>query len=64
MKIVPNENKYEFDRISQAVYDNDGYCPCKLNRDPSTKCPCLEFREQKTEGYCHCGRFKKEKIPN
>lgn len=59
LKIFPNPNKEEYDDITQAVKDNDGYCPCDLRRISATKCPCKTFREQTTEGYCHCGRFYK-----
>lgn len=45
----------------EAVEANDGYCPCMIERTPDTKCMCLEFREQKTPGKCHCGRFEKIK---
>ena len=45
--------------IQQAVKDNDGYCPCKLQKIPENKCMCLEFRNQE-KGYCHCGLYYKE----
>lgn len=39
---------------------NDGYCPCAIEKNEDTLCPCKEFREQ-VEGECHCGRYRKEK---
>lgn len=45
--------------IQQALKDNDGYCPCKLQKTPDTKCMCKEFREQES-GECHCGLYVKE----
>ncbi len=59
LKIIPNPDKEEYDEITQAVKDNDGYCPCLIIRNPDTKCICKEFREQATEGFCHCGRYIK-----
>lgn len=47
------------DDISQAVKDNDGYCPCKLIRNADTKCPCKEFIENPNLGMCECGLFTK-----
>lgn len=41
------------------VLQNDGYCPCMVQKTPDTKCMCKEFREQKTPGPCHCGRYEK-----
>lgn len=43
----------------QAVKDNDGYCPCMVEKTPDTRCMCKEFRNQKTPGPCHCGRYEK-----
>lgn len=60
MKVKQNPNKEEYEAITQAVKENNGYCPCSLIQDENTKCMCKEFREQTEEGYCHCGRFYKE----
>ena len=49
----------DLSRISKAVQDNNGYCPCMLNKSADTKCPCKVFREQSVEGECHCGRYVK-----
>ena len=59
LKIAKNPNKEEYDEITQAVRDNDNYCPCLLYRNEDTKCMCKAFREQETEGYCHCQRYLK-----
>lgn len=60
MKITLNPNEKEVERVRRALYENDGYCPCKLVKTPETKCMCQEFRLQE-EGYCHCGLYVKEK---
>lgn len=48
--------------IRLLVEQNDGFCPCSLVKTPEAKCMCAEFREQKTPGLCHCGRFEKVEI--
>ena len=45
--------------IRKALKDNDGYCPCRVQKTKDTKCMCKEFREQ-TSGECHCGLYYKE----
>lgn len=58
--IRKNPNKEIYEQVTSAVKDNDGYCPCMLERSDKTKCPCESFRLQDTEGECHCGRFIKQ----
>ena len=48
--------------VGELVKANNGYCPCAVIKNEDTKCPCKEFREQKEEGLCHCGRFAKEEV--
>lgn len=45
--------------IEKTLKENQGYCPCRIYRNPDTKCMCKEFREQE-KGICHCGLFMKE----
>lgn len=61
LKIVLNDDKQLVDEIRQKLKENGGYCPCKLIKNQDTKCMCKEFREQTTEGECHCGLYKKIK---
>lgn len=44
--------------IRLKLKENDGYCPCRIEKTPDTKCMCKEFREQQS-GECHCGLFVK-----
>lgn len=62
LKIKQNPNITTVTEVRRALAKNDGYCPCRLNRTPDTKCICKEFREQNTEGMCHCGLYIKEEI--
>ena len=61
LKITYNQDKQIVDKLLDALDKNNGYCPCKLEKNNDTKCMCKEFREQK-EGYCHCGLYIKEDI--
>lgn len=61
LKIIYNQDKQIVDKILDALDKNNGYCPCKLEKNNNTKCMCKEFKEQK-EGYCHCGLYFKENI--
>lgn len=58
MKIKLSEDKELVAEIKKKLKENLGYCPCRLTKSEDTKCPCKEFREQKS-GVCHCGLFKK-----
>ncbi len=63
LKIIPNPDNDTYVKITKAVIDNGGYCPCELLKNTDTKCVCKAFKEQTIEGECHCGRFiKKENI--
>lgn len=61
LKITYNQDKQIVDKILDALDKNNGYCPCKLEKNNDTKCMCKEFKEQK-EGFCHCGLYIKENI--
>lgn len=62
LRIVKNPDDETFMSVIAAVKANDGYCPCRLEKTSSTKCPCKEFREQTTEGECHCGAYVKVEV--
>lgn len=59
MKIKVTSDLEKANAVRKAVRENDGYCPCRLEHTPDTKCMCKEFRDQTEEGYCHCGLFYK-----
>ena len=59
MKIIPNPDCNKYSEVTIAVNDNFGFCPCAIDRNDDTKCPCKEFREQTAEGLCTCGRYMK-----
>lgn len=58
MKIQINPNNEIVKDIKQKIKDNDGYCPCQIEKTADTKCMCKSFKEQDS-GYCHCGLYYK-----
>ena len=65
MKVTFNENKELVAKVQEGLKRTGGYCPCRLERTPDTKCMCKEFRDQiaapSYEGYCHCLLYYKHK---
>ena len=59
LKIIPNPNREEYDEITQAVKDNDYFCPCLLYRNEDTKCMCKAFKDM-DNGVCICKLFIKK----
>ena len=60
MTIKQNPDKEYANEVRKKLKDNGGYCPCRLEKTPDTKCMCKEFREME-EGMCHCGLYQKWK---
>lgn len=58
MKIIVNPDLNIVNDIRNKLKENEGYCPCRLNKTPDTKCMCKQFREQDS-GMCHCGLYIK-----
>ena len=54
-----NPDKEYVEEVRTRLKDNDGYCPCRIDKTPDTKCMCKDFRDMK-EGMCHCGLYIKE----
>ena len=55
-KTIKNPDTEFVKRFKKKLKDNNGYCPCRLEKTPDTKCPCSEFRES---GECICGLYIK-----
>ena len=45
MKININPDKEFVNDMRKALKDNNGFCPCSLEKNEDTKCMCKEFRE-------------------
>ena len=54
MKKILNPDKEFVKDMRVRIKANNGYCPCVPYKNPDTKCPCKEFRE---DGVCHCGLY-------
>ena len=65
MKIKFNPDQEIVTHVKQGLKMTGGFCPCRLERSPDTKCMCKEFRAQVEdpdfEGFCHCLLYYKEK---
>ena len=65
MNIRLNPDNNIVKTVKDGLKAKDGYCPCRVGKDPENKCMCKEFREQIAdpdfEGYCHCMLYYKEK---
>lgn len=56
-----SEDKDLVQEIRRQLKANGGYCPCRLEQTPDTKCMCKEFRDQIKQGIlgpCHCGLYE------
>lgn len=60
MKIRLSSDAELVSEVRAKIKENGGYCPCRLEKNEDTKCPCKEFREREVNGECHCGLFVKE----
>lgn len=43
--------------IMEGINKKDGHCPCRINVDETTLCPCDEFIK---DGDCKCNLFLKD----
>ena len=59
MIIELNKDKKVVKSIKEAIKQNDGYCPCSIEKTEDTKCMCKAFRELKA-GECACGLYIKK----
>ncbi len=59
MKITITNDADHRNKILAALEKRGGYCPCSIDQNDDTICMCKEFREQTTEGPCHCGLYIK-----
>ena len=65
MRVYENPDTEIAEAVKQGLKLKDGYCPCRLERTPDTKCMYTEFTQQikdpDFEGFCHCMLYYKEK---
>ena len=58
MNIKLNDDKEIVKTIKEGLKKNNGYCPCRVEKNEDTKCMCKEFIEQ-PNGPCGCGLYYK-----
>lgn len=49
-----NPDRKYVEGIIEGLYRKDGHCPCRVNKDETTYCPCDEFIQT---GDCKCKLF-------
>ena len=49
-----NPDREYVDKIITGTLKKNGHCPCRINMDETTLCPCDEFIEK---GECKCNLF-------
>lgn len=59
MEIRVNPDKEIVKEIKEKIKNNDGYCPCQIEKSDRTKCICKNFLEG-TDEWCHCGLYYKK----
>ena len=60
MRVILNPDKNIVIEIKNKLKETKGYCPCSIiHNNDDYKCMCRAFREQETEGFCHCGLYQK-----
>lgn len=60
MKIILNSDKNIVKQVKEKLRENNGFCPCRIEKTLDTKCMCKEFRDQIERGVageCHCGLY-------
>ena len=60
MKVKQNPDKELAELVQRKLKENNGYCPCAIEKMPDNKCICREFRdmiENGMAGTCHCGLY-------
>ena len=46
MAVTLNPDASIVETVREGLRRTGGYCPCRLERTPETKCICAEFRAQ------------------
>lgn len=54
MRYIVNQDSEQVAVVKEGLKRKNGYCPCMLEKNEDTKCPCKEMREQHN---CCCGLY-------
>lgn len=55
-KVIKNPDAEFVKNLRKRIKNNNGFCPCRIEKTPYTKCPCMEYQ---TTGECICGLYIK-----
>lgn len=55
------DDKERADIVKNLLEKNDGYCPCNILKNDTTKCICDYFKNNNSP-VCMCGLYTKKKI--
>ena len=55
LKVMVDKDIYEKFKVS--LKNNEGYCPCSIDKSDDTKCICKKMREEKI---CDCEVYEWE----
>lgn len=62
-RAVLSDNEETVSSVIEGLTKTGGYCPCRVQHTPDTKCLCREFREETPVGEtCPCGLYVKKEI--
>lgn len=53
-RIIINPNSDFVKDLRKNIKKNNGFCPCQVEHNADTKCPCKLFREDRN---CICGLY-------
>lgn len=59
LKTITNPDPIFVKTMKKRIKANNGYCTSSLYKSPSEKCPCMDFREKESPGFCSCGLYQK-----
>lgn len=54
LKTIVNPDEEFVRNLKKRIKDNGKHCPCQIEKNKDTKCPCKIFRET---GECMCGLY-------
>lgn len=60
LRVIQNPDADYAKDVRKKLKQNNGYCPCRLEKTDETKCMCKEFRDMLDKGetgMCHCGLY-------
>ena len=52
LKVIMESEEYKL--FKDSLKNNNGYCPCSIEKSDDTKCICKKMREEKI---CECGVY-------